>query len=705
LTKSLTVRSLATKCLISYILFGMNRVRLLLPCVFLLLSTTFPSCAVFDVIGSSLSRLYENSVSYFNAYYNAKRNFDEAEEMILAAERAARGKTKPDQHPAPPSGQARDKLNAVIDKCSSILSFYPKSDLVDDALFLIGKSYFYLQEYLKAERKFSELLTEFPLSDLALEGQLWWARTLTKINRAGDAQRVASALATKAVEQREYQLAAQAYVLLAKMAVEANLVREAIDWYSKAVQTGRDDFLVASALVELGDLHFARNDFEKAAASYAKAFDKVSDVYLNYYSRIQTARAYAALKRYDTAMYLTGEMLDNYRYAEYFPIIRLEHAHVLLKSGKTAEALDEYRFIDTTYQRTEAAANAAFTLGKFFELERADYPQARGYYARAAQYAGASFSAEARRRESGLGKLINLHRQLAIHDSLVALSDSLLKYPGRFVELSDSVGVDTTVAVTDTAEAKRMVPKTVFKPVDKDSIQIVNARLAYEIGETFHTELELPDSALLWFQRALEWKLDSTVAPRTHFILAQLGSSTATRTDKETAELYQTLIDRFPRSTYAEEARRILGLPLTQRTQEDGERVYAAAESLLWKGQYHRAIEGWKEIINENPSSALAAKSRYAIGWVYENYLLKPDSALAYYKMVAELHKTSPYAAAVKERITEAEKTESTPKQGQQPVQQEPAPKPAMEEEELLKPRPQIPREARKDTVKVRVVE
>lgn len=699
-------RSLATKSLISYIVCGMNRVRLLLSSTLLiLLSSTFSSCAVFEVVGHSLSRLYENSVSYFNAYYNAKRNFTEAEELILSAQRAARGKTSPNQRPAPPTGQARDKLNAVIDKCSSILSFYPNSALVDDALLLIGKSYYYLQDYLKAERKFSELLTEFPLSDLAFESQLWWARTLREINRAGDAQRVASTLAATATEQGEDQLAAEAYALLGKMAVEENRIREAIELYAKAIEIGRDDFFVATALVELGDIHFSQNDFEKAVAVYAKAFERVSDVYLNYYSRLQAARAYSALKRYDTALYLTSEMLDSYRYAEYNPIIRLEYAHVLLKSGRTDEAIDEYRSIDTTYQKTEASASAAFALGQWYERQRGEYAQARGYYARAATYAGAGFSAEARRREGGLGKLINLHRQLVVQDSLVALSDSLLKYPELLVERVDSAAVDTTHGVTDTLQAKLAAPKTVFKPVKKDSIQIVKARIAYDVGEAFYTELDLPDSALVWFQRALDWKVDSTLAPRALFMVAELGKSTATRTDAEIAELYRTLTEKFPRSAYAEEARKILGLPLSQRTKEDGERAYAEAESLLWQGQYDGAIERFKKIVDESPSSMLAAKSQYAIGWVYENYLGKPDSALVYYKMVAELHKTSPYAAAVKNRITEPEKTESAPKQAQPPVQQETRPKPALEDEERPKPQPPLPREVRKDTLKVKVVE
>jgi tetratricopeptide (TPR) repeat protein len=514
---------------------------------------------------------------------------------------------------------------------------------------------------------------------------------------------VAATLAVTAIEQKEYQLAAEAYLLLAEMAEEENRTREAIEWYSKAVETGRDDLLVASALVELGDIHFSQNEFEKAAASYTEAFDRASDVYLNYYSRIQAARAYSALKRYDTAAYLTAEMLDSYRYAEYHPVIRLEYAHILLKSGKTADAIDEYRYVDTTYQRTEASASAAFALGQFFELQHGDYPQARGYYARAAMYAGTNFSTEARRRESGLGKLVNLLRQLVVQDSLVALSDSLLKYPEQFIEPTDSVEVDTLTSVADTVQTKVPDPKIILKPVDKDSIQIVKARIAYDVGEAFYTELNLPDSALVWFQRALEWKVDSTLAPRTLFIVAELGKSTGTRTDTEIAELYQTLVEKFPKSRYAEEARRILGLPLTQRTKEDGERVYAIAESLLWQGQYHGAIERLREIINENPSSTLAAKSRYAIGWVYENNLAQPDSALAYYKMVVEHHKESPYAAAVKNRITEPEKTESAPKPEQQ--QQETKPKPSLEDEELLKLKPPTPREARKDTVKVKIVE
>ena len=119
----------------------MSKVRLiraiLLP-VLLYLLVAANGCSVFSTVGGWFSSGYENAVAYFNAYYNAKRLFDEAEAELLAAQLAAKGKstlTGNVQPVAPP----RQKFATVIDKCSNILSFYPKSNVVDDALFLIGK--------------------------------------------------------------------------------------------------------------------------------------------------------------------------------------------------------------------------------------------------------------------------------------------------------------------------------------------------------------------------------------------------------------------------------------------------------------------------------------------------------------------------------------------------------------------------------------
>ncbi len=687
----------------------MNRVRFFPPIiVVLVLSQTFPSCAVFESIGDSLSHFYDNSVSYFNAYYNAKRNFDQAEEAVRAAEMAARGKTTQGQRSVPLATTVRDKFNAVIDKCSSILSFYPNSALVDDALLLIGKSYYYLQDHLKAERKFSELLGQYPNSELVLEGQLWLARTLERINRSAEAKEVALQAATDAVENNQPGIASQAYELLGDLALQDKVFPTAIEFYSRASESADDDFLAATNYVKLGDVYSSLNEHEKAVTAYIKVYDLVSDPYLEYYSRLQASRGYAALKRYDTALFLTNEMLDDFRYASYHPSIRLEHAAILLTSGRTEEALDEYQFLDTSYVRVEAGANAALALAQYYEEQMVDYEKARHYYSRASSVQGMSFSDIARRRERSLGRLIALQRELFVNDSLVALSDSVLKYPQKFLPVQDSLEVDSLYSSQDSLAAQTRKPPEQFKPVNTDSMRVVKARIAYDLGEVFYSELEISDSAVVWFQRALEWKVDSTRIPRALFILAQLEKTSEKKTDTELAQLYRTIVNDFPKSPYADEARNILGLAATTRSREEHDSAYAVAESLLWSGKYQAAIEKLKAIIEERADASMAAKSQYAIGWIYENYLDKPDSALVYYKLLVDHYRSSPYALAVKNKIGDI------PKEGQQEEAKPVLPPPDQKEtgaksSEIDDVRPRLRTQEQKgskqDTVKVKIRE
>jgi len=90
------------------------------------------------------------SCAYFNTFYNAKTYFNAAER-----EYKKEGKLTP---------KIRQNYNKVIEKCSKILEFYPRSKYVDDAVFLTALSYKRLGERVKAEKKFKELFEFFPES-------------------------------------------------------------------------------------------------------------------------------------------------------------------------------------------------------------------------------------------------------------------------------------------------------------------------------------------------------------------------------------------------------------------------------------------------------------------------------------------------------------------------------------------------------------
>ena len=90
-------------------------------------------------------------ISYFNGYYNARRLFYDAEDEIKTVAILTRGKEiTPGQANQIPDA-TKQKFGQVIDKCSNILAFHSSSNLVDNALLLIGKSFFYQMQYLKAK--------------------------------------------------------------------------------------------------------------------------------------------------------------------------------------------------------------------------------------------------------------------------------------------------------------------------------------------------------------------------------------------------------------------------------------------------------------------------------------------------------------------------------------------------------------------------
>ena len=109
---------------------------------FLLLMVVVTGCSVWD-----------SFTTYFNLYYNTTESFEKAEEQIYTQQRSLFS-TKPLTIP----GAANTELEKVIEKCSKILQFHSETGYVEDALLMLGKSFYYKNNYQKAQRKFEELI-------------------------------------------------------------------------------------------------------------------------------------------------------------------------------------------------------------------------------------------------------------------------------------------------------------------------------------------------------------------------------------------------------------------------------------------------------------------------------------------------------------------------------------------------------------------
>jgi outer membrane protein assembly factor BamD (BamD/ComL family) len=97
--------------------------------------------------------------AYYNVLYNANQKYEEAQLLKIQAELLDPERTK--------IGSSEERLyTEAFEKAARVPRFYPDSKWVDDSLLLMGLVSLEKGDYSTAIRKFDEILTLFPKSNL-----------------------------------------------------------------------------------------------------------------------------------------------------------------------------------------------------------------------------------------------------------------------------------------------------------------------------------------------------------------------------------------------------------------------------------------------------------------------------------------------------------------------------------------------------------
>lgn len=596
--------------------------------LFVLLAS-LSGCFVFEPVGNAISQGYENTVTYFNAFYNVRRLFRDAEDEVRTAQLASRGKDLPAGQAAQIPAGARQKFTQVIDKCSNILAFHSTSGFVDNALLMIGKSYYYQGEYLKAERKFSELITQFPSSSLLMEAQLWFARSELQRGDADASLKTCGNLVAQAAAQGDDDTVMDGSMVMADAYRAKKQNDKAVEQYARVIEGSGDDEARALAEKTAGDILFEEEQYGKSVEAYAKVPDFTNDVYLLYTSKLQAAIGLGKLKSFSTGMSILDDMQEDVRFKENIPNIRLEKANLLAAQGRRDEALDEYRYLDTTYARTEPGLKASYSIARIFETELKDYNAALTYYTKVTTAQNFMAASIARRKFLAIGRYFEAMKKISWVDSV-----RNSKPDTGFTVISDS---------------SKPAPKAIA--ISSDSLRKVLAEQSFELGEIYYSELPNRDSAFAWYQQAFSLDSVGEKTPRILYVLAELSRGDSVQSPEAQSTYYRKLVAEFPDSPYANEARRFLGMQEVKQKVDPAGEEYRRAEVLIDSSRYHQALNALSTIVQSYPTSTFAPKSEYAIGWLYENRLALPESARAHYVALLKNYATTQYAKAVQGRL------------------------------------------------------
>ncbi len=331
--------------------------------------------------GSFVGKRLDNFSAYYNTYYNAERALDEG----LKTFDTGQEEQPIDQNVYLPLFGSVDRITTqrkpfedAILKCADILRKHPDSKWVDDAVMVIGKAWFFTQNYVGAEEKFNEVLTlESRLHD---EARFWLARTLiasVQYDLAFD--HLQESLNREDISRRwEPKLR----LALAELHVQRKNWDEAIVELETGLEGVRDKELAARAYFLRGQVYETLERYDEAVAAYDRVGAYNPFYELSYAAQYSAVRVEGEHGDPDQAMRRLRRMERDDKNYDHRAELAFLRGRVLQASGEYDESLDVFYELlyDPTANGAAVRGPVHYALGTFYRDVYEDFPYAAAYF-------------------------------------------------------------------------------------------------------------------------------------------------------------------------------------------------------------------------------------------------------------------------------------------------------------------------------------
>ena len=477
------------------------------------------------------------------------------------------------------------------------------------------------------------------------------------------AETSAKRLFDDAQKDDDSKTAAVAALLLGRIRGDRQDYAGACGYYAITGADAENADLRASAYLTAGDMYLAASDSVDALSMYQKAAKESRNYMITYHADFGQATALSRVGRGAQALDQLREMRNNMNYKEFWGEVDVETGNAYRRMEKYQEAIAQFEYVDTAYAKSEWAANADYRLGLLWEQVYGEFDSARVAYARGrAASSTAKIAPLVAARSDVMNRYALYRRSIQINDSLLAVdtatvtpSDSVVqvsKVADSLSQQTDSLRQQADSIGKKVQDSAVVAPKKVQPAIPPDTLRARLASAINELATLFYTELSLPDSAIALFDTLLTRFPDDPNKARAWYVLAHVAAARDSVTGAPVADsLYRLIIRDYPKTGFAAEARRILGLPPLMIALDSAEASYHESEQLLLKGDYQTAIDTLRSIVRSHPRSPFASRAQYAAGWLYEEKLSETDSAIIMYRRLLKNYPTSTYAALVRPRV------------------------------------------------------
>jgi TolA-binding protein len=333
--------------------------------------------------------------AYFNTFYTAKKNFNQAEKMYL----------RPDARPTPQQVQLYDQ---ALRGATKVVVNYPDSKWVDDAVLMMGRSLIGKGDYPAARLKFEELEENFPDSPFLDQGLYYTGETYRK-NREWDASMIM--YDSLLIRFPKSDMVRPANLQRGKVFSEKRQPRQAIAVLLPSANRGGN--LELQARLALGNSYFELEVYDSAATQFRWVGRKVKSEELINEAVMREGECLEALGEYDKALRLYSDWDRRARTLNYQDQAKIRRGYTMALSGDVDGGIDALERLIAERRRSPMAAQALFQIGYIQEVLLDDFDAARATYARVPEESQASaFAQQAITRSENLGKIETLRASL-----------------------------------------------------------------------------------------------------------------------------------------------------------------------------------------------------------------------------------------------------------------------------------------------------
>jgi TolA-binding protein len=647
----------------------------------------------------------ENFSTYFNVFYTATDDYNAALEEIRTSTISEYNRRLDSLNIVLPVSQTtKEKLNKTIERCSKVIQFHKNSKFLDDAVLLIGKSYYFLTDYLQAERKFSEFLSKLSASPLSDEAVLFLGRTKMKLGQISEAETILQKLLK---ESKNTEVISEAYQELALNELAKRNFSEAIKYFQNSINNTKNSERKSEKEYILAKIY---NLFEpqKSATVYERVVEMTSDFDLSFFARLNYGKSLIYNKQFDKAEEVLEDLNSDYRdYPEYKQLAELELANNLYAEKNYAGGLDKYYEVIIKYPNTKSSSDAYYHLAQFYEDVKKDYLNALVNYKKASEEnANGDYAAISQRRADVLDRYFTLQAEANGTDKIqIPAYNSQLEYFRKIFDEDRGVirddrrntdpnnpnnppvdeegpgpkggGFNSTNRDSNDNRRKgqegddgympEQIPEQINEqitdslkipetnnPIDTTVRNVADEKTKkfnayYELAEIFIFDIQNNDSAAYYLNILIKDFSDSPLKPKAVYTLATVYKNAGR--DAEGNDLLNGLISEYPNSVFANESRKILGIKEVEIEKDAAEESYNLAAKSFNDRNYFDAVAKFQDVLTKYPSSAYVDNTLYSLGWIYENIYFNKDSTMLYYNRIIKDYANSDFANDVKPRI------------------------------------------------------